>query len=252
MRLQTTRTACAAVLLAAGLTAAGHAATRSLDPFTGDAVGRDGGLRYRETHDFDQTSRGLTQTTIYRDATGREIGRMTADYSTYRFAPAYRMVDLRHGTEEVVRRDGSLVHVERRRGEKVESRTLQLDSRREVIVGPGFNEFVTANWDRLLAGETILCDFVIPSRMQLVSFRIQHVPEKQSAQGYRFRVSVDNAFLRLLAPDLHVEYDRQTRALLTYDGPSNVNDDRDKSQTVSIRFAPRGAPATQVAAGSQR
>lgn len=229
------------------------AETRRFDAFSGEAFGTDGRLRYVESHGFEPTPSGFRQLTVYRDAKGLEIGRMEADYGAYRFAPDYRMVDVRHDTEEVVRRDGSLVHVEVRQGERVRKKTLQLDGERELIVGPGFNEFITANWDTLLSGRTLVCDFVVPSRLQVVAFRIRHTPEGQSSSGYRFTVSVDNAFLRLLAPELVVEYDRATGALLAYDGLSNVNDDRNKPQTVAIRFPPASAPASAGAlSGSQR
>jgi hypothetical protein len=251
MRPYTFTAALTAIVLASAVAAADAPLVAS---FAGEAFGTDGRLRYVESHAFEATPSGVRQVTIYRDPGGRQIGRMEADYGTYRFAPEYRMVDLRHDTEEIVRRDGSQVHVEVRRGDRVRSKTLQLSGERELIVGPGFNEFIKANWDTLLSGRTLVCDFVVPSRLQAVAFRIRHTPDGQSSRGYRFTVSVDNAFLRLLAPELVVEYDRQTRALLAYDGLSNVNDERNKSQTVAIRF-PAVDPmrsAASAPSGSQR
>ena len=221
-----------AVLLAGAAWAEG----RRLEPLRGEAFGADGRLRYVESHEFQATIGGMRQVTVYRDASGREIGRMEADHGRYRFAPVYRMVDLRHDTEETVRRDGSLVHVEARSGDRVRRKVLQVNTGREVIVGPGFNEFIAAHWDRLLAGETLVADFVIPGRLALVAFRIRHTPAGAPDGAHRFTVSADNAFLRLLAPELTVAYDRDTRALVAYEGPSNVNDERNKSQTVAIRF----------------
>ena len=171
---------------------------------------------------------------------------MDADYARDRFAPDYRMVDYRHDTEDVVVREGDQVRVEHRVGGKRRAKTLRVDAARPLIVGPGFNEFIKANWDRLLAGQTIVCAFVVPSRLQLVPFRIRHTGDIADG-GHRFTVSADNAFLRLLAPELKVEYDRRTRKLLTYEGPSNVNDDRNAPQDVLIRFEPDGA--AQVASG---
>ena len=140
---------------------------------------------------------------------------MEADYALDRYAPAYRMVDLRHDSEEVVRRDGDLVHVQHRKGGHVRLKTLRLTPGRDLVVGPGFNEYVAAHWDTLLAGQTLVCDFVIPSRLQLVAFRIKHAPGRQSAGGHWFVVSVDNMLLRLLAPQLQVEYrPAHTRAAL--------------------------------------
>jgi hypothetical protein len=232
------------------VTATVDASTTVPAGLVGDAFDRRGQLRYREFHDFDEAGGSARQVTIYRDPSGREIGRMEADYARDRFAPDYRMVDHRHDTEETVRREGDRVVVEHRAGAKRRAKTLRADSSRPLIVGPGFNEFIGRNWDALLAGRTLVCDFVIPSRLQVVSFRIRHTPEKSSGAGHWFTVSADNALLRLLAPELRVEYDRSTRALLSYVGPSNVTDDRNDPQDVVIRLKPSdAAAAAQVASG---
>lgn len=218
----------------------------------GEAFARDGTLRYREHHEFATLPGGSRQLTIYRDATGREIGRMEADYSAYRFAPTYRMIDHRHDSEDLVRREGDVVHLEHRVGTTVRRRTVRLTRGRELIIGPGFNEFIRAHWDDLLAGRTLTCDFAIPSRLQVVAFRIRHAPERQSRDGMRFTVSVDNPLLRLLAPSLHVEYHRLTRELLSYEGPSNVNDDRNRAQEVVIRFPGARTDTFELVRGSAR
>lgn len=180
---------------------------------------------------------------------------MEADYSRHRFAPDYRMVDLRHDTEEIVRREGDVVHVQHRKATRVRSKTIEVAKDREVIVGPGFNEFIEANWDALVSGRTLVCDFVVPSRLQAVAFRIRHVKDRPSGVGHRFTVSVDIVFLRPIAPELQVEYDRQTRRLLSYEGLSNVTDEQNRPQDVVIRFPPAAAPggvSQPLATGSQR
>ena len=192
----------------------------------------------------------VRQVTTYRDDEGREFGRMDADYSTYRYSPVYRMADTRHQTIEAVTRDGSLVHVERTVKGVTTKKTLQHSGQRELIVGPGFNEFVKAHWDALLSGEAIVCDFVIPNRLQIVAFRITHVAGASIATNHRFSVKADNFFLRLLAPELTVEYDRVTRGIQSYEGPSNVNDIADNTQHVTIRFpAPVAAAAPTTTGG---
>ena len=234
----------AITVLVASLVLPASGSTVAAD-LVGDAYDRSGQLRYREYHEFDSAPRPK-QSTVYRDPDGREIGRMEALYSADPFAPAYRMVDHRHDSEEIVRREGDVVHVEHRLGDKRRTKALRLDAARPLVVGPGFNDFIKANWDALLEGRTLVCDFVIPSRLQLVSFRIRHTPGDQSDNGHRFTVSADNVLLRLLAPELTVEYDRQSRRLLSYAGPSNVNDDRNGQQDVIIRYLPPTG-AAQVA-----
>jgi hypothetical protein len=239
----------AAALSFASVAVPASASTRPPD-LIGDAYDRRGQLRYRESHEFDESAPGTRQVTIYRDPAGREIGRMEADYGRDPLAPEYRMVDHRHDTDEVVRREGDRVLVEHRVGDKRRSKALRVDASRPLIVGPGFNEFIRRHWEALLAGQTLVCDFVIPSRLQLVSFRIRHTPGKASETAHRFTVSADNPLLRLLAPELRVEYDRHSKVLVSYQGPSNVTDDRNAPQDVVIRLRPSDtAAAAQVASG---
>jgi len=205
--------------------------------FAGDAFDRDGRLRYREFHDVTLDGhRKVRSVTTYRDASGAVIGRMEADYAGSPFAPDYRMVDLRFDIEERVRREGDRVFLSHRQGDRTREKIVEHRGDRELIIGPGFNEFIRRHWDRLLAGETLRCDFAIPSRQQIVGFRIQHKPDASSAATARFEVSVDNVLLRLVAPSLSVEYDRETRHLALYQGLSNVTDERDRPQHVVIRF----------------
>jgi hypothetical protein len=234
----------AALALALAFTAPLVASSADVPPsFVGDALDRDGRLRYREFHEFAPAApSGFRSVTVYRDAEGREIGRMEADYSTYRFAPHYRMVDLRHDSEQVVRREGNRVFVFDREGDRTRTAELTVRPGRDLIVGPGFNEFIRANWDALLTGGVIACDFAHAGRRQIIGFRIRHDAGRSTARTARFRVEVDNAFLRLLAPSLQVEYDRVTRQLASYEGPSNLHDDEGRPQHVVIRF-----PATLVA-----
>jgi hypothetical protein len=207
------------------------------DDLVGNAYDRDGRLRYREYHGYSAVPPAMVQQTVYRDPAGTEIGRMEADYRVDRYAPAYRMLDFRHDTEEVVRRDGDAVYLEHRVGAKRRSKTLRVTPGRQLVIGPGFNELIRAKWHTLLAGEPLLCEFAIPNRLQLVAVRIRHVPSGDPDAGHRFSVTAENLLIRLIASELNVEYDRATRALVAYEGPSNVNDDRNRQQNVLIRFA---------------
>lgn len=225
-----------AALLAVSTFASG-APGDGLDDLVGNAYDRDGRLRYREYHDYAAVPPAMVQQTVYRDPTGTEIARMEADYRLDRFAPAYRMLDFRHDTEEVVRRDGDAVYLEHRLGTKRRSKTLRATPGRHLVVGPGFNELIKAKWDALLAGESVFCEFAVPNRLQLVAVRIRHEPSQEPDAGHRFTVAAEHPLVRLLAPELRVEYDRATRVLVAYEGPSNVNDDRNRQQDVLIRFA---------------
>ena len=219
-------------------------------PLSGQAYDRHGNLQYLESHSFSTSPRGGVESiTVYRDAQGRAIARMEARYSPSPYAPDYRMIDYRFDTEHVVRREGAQVIIELRSGASRSVRRVAVDDSRPLIIGPGFNEFIRAHWDELLAGRVFVADFVIPSRSQVIGFRIRHDAGRDSASGRGFTVSVDNRLLRLVAPTLHADYDRVTRRLLTYEGPTHVTDARDRVQHVLIKF-PTASQADAMLADS--
>jgi hypothetical protein len=221
--------------------------------FAGDAFDRDGRLRYREFHDVTLDGhRKVRSVTTYRDASGAVIGWMEADYAGSPFSPDYRMIDLRFDIEDTVRREGQRLIMTHRDGTKTREKVVEHRGDRELIIGPGFNEFIRRHWDRLLAGETLRCDFAIPSRQQVIGFRIQHEPLGTSRGTARFEMSVDNALFRLIAPSLAVEYDRETRHLASYEGLSNVTDDRDRPQHVVIRFPSAVTAGAASGSGAER
>lgn len=210
----------------------------------GDAFDRQGQLRYREHHLIEHSAAGRRSVTVYRDAAGQEIGRMEANFARSPFAPEVRMVDLRFDIEEVVRREGDRVHLSHRQGSKTKVRRVEVRPGRDLVIGPGFDEFVRARWARLLAGERVHCDIAVASRQQVYGFRIERAPSRDPRVA-RFVANPDNALLRLFAPALTLEYDVATRQLVTYDGLSNIVDHRDRPQEVVIRYA-----APESAAGA--
>ncbi len=218
---------------------------------TGEAFSADGRLAYRVFHTVGDDG-AAQQVTTYRDEQGREFGRMDADYSTYRYSPVYRMADHRQQTLASVTRNGNLVHVERTVKGVTTGKTLRYSGGRELIVGPGLDAFVKAHWDTLLAGHTVRCDLVVPSRMQILAFRISHVAGASIPTSHRFAVKADNFFVRLLAPALNVEYDRVTHDIQSYEGPSNVNDAADHPQAVTIRFSAPVATLVPTITGAPR
>lgn len=212
-----------------------------------DAFARDGRLAYTELHEFTLANDlKTTSTTEYRDAEGRVFARMDADYRQYPSAPRYRMADFRHSWEMEASRTGDRITMVVREQGRERRKELPVTPGRELVIGPGFNNFIRQQWGRLVAGEAVPCDLALPNRLQVIGFRIAR--EKPPMPGVeRFKVSVDNAFIAFFAPTIHVEYDAQTRFLRAYDGLTNVTDAKDRGLTVLLKYQ----PVQQVTAASQ-
>jgi hypothetical protein len=124
-------------------------------------------------------------------------------------------------------------------------RTLPRPAR--LATGQGLDRLVRDRLPALAAGETVKVRYAIPSRGDAYEFRIREA----GGDGDRIRVRVELAsfFLRLLAPDLEVEYDRASGRLLRYRGATNLAfGDGAAHPQVEITYA---YPAAAVAAGEE-
>lgn len=223
--------------LAAVFLCAAPAAAQTLT-LAADAVARDGRLAYKEFHEFTlQNDLKAVSVTEYRDKEGHLIAKMDADYRQFPYAPKYRMVDYRHGWDMEASRTGdTITMVMRERGQE-KRKTVTVGKGRELVIGPGFNNLIRAEWKRLTAGEPIAVDLALPNRLQVIGFKIAR--DKSHTPGVeRFKVTADNAFIAIFAPTIFVEYDAQTRFLRAYDGLTNVTDAKDRGLNVLLKYQP--------------
>jgi hypothetical protein len=133
-------------------------------------------------------------------------------------------------------RDGDTIHMTRLVDGRRETKSVAVKPGRDVIIGPGFNDYIASRWSDLAAGKVLRCLFAVPDRLQVIPFRIERSGEPTQSGALRLRVKIDNGLLALIVPALDLEYDAAARSLLSYSGFSNVTDDRDKGRSVRIVF----------------
>jgi hypothetical protein len=203
----------------------------------GDAFDDEGRFAYQERHRYTFVDgRKASAHTTYVDAAAQPIASMEAHYGEDPGAPAYLMRDLRFGWELTARRDGDTIHMTRLVDGRRETKSVAVKPGRDVIIGPGFNDYIASRWSDLAAGKVLRCLFAVPDRLQVIPFRIERSGEPTQSGALRLRVKIDNGLLALIVPALDLEYDAAARSLLSYSGFSNVTDDRDKGRSVRIVF----------------
>lgn len=202
-----------------------------VERYEGVAQTPAGAFLYRERHEVTE-SNGVPQKslTVYYDRAGKEIGRLSSDFSRSPYAPTYRFTDERSGTQEsatVGAESLKLVY----RGEQ---KTLPVPGGAPLVVGQGLHHFARLNLPRL-AHETMTVRFALPSRLDTYTFRIR--PLASPAPGVvRLRIEIDSWLLRQLAPHVEVDYDLASRHLLEYRGVSNLEAPDGSAQKVVIRY----------------
>lgn len=205
--------------------------------FVGTARHPDGRVAYVEEHRVRREGeRVVAAETRYLDPAGRPVARLVSDYGRDPFAPDYRYEDLRTGeVEEVALRDGGL---ELRAGER--RRLLPLDRRRPLAAGQGLDRLTRARLTELARGEVLRVSLALPSRLEAYDFRIRALPVGPGGP-LRVRIEPASFLLRLLAPSIEADYERETGRLVAYRGVSNVAGPRGEVQQVEIEYRYPGA-----------
>ena len=215
--------------------------------FTGIARARaDGPMLYREDHyryGPADARRGLV---LYRCPDGTPFARKTTRDADA-MAPDFALDDAQNGYREGVRtRDGQRrVYVHRVGGDT--TRSAPLPAVDQPVIDSGFNAFVHAHWDALVTGRTLKMQFLVPSRLTFLDFRIQrHRDAEAAARGIMVvRLELDRWFAFAL-PHIDVGYDLKTRTLRRFRGLSNLRDSHGNNVKVQLTYPPglRGTDVT--------
>lgn len=170
-------------------------------------------------------------------ADGAPFARKRMWIGTDPLRPAFEMRDARLGYVEGLREaDGRLtVFYQRDRNSAEESEPLELPE--ELVADAGFDEYVRKHWDQLLAGDKVSFDFLVPSRLEYLSFKVRWLrAEREAGRAAQvFRLSLSGV-LGWFLDGIDVWYADDDRSLLRFDGLSNVRNAEGDNYTARIVF----------------
>lgn len=173
----------------------------------------NGELRYREIYRC--STAGDRCVVEYEDPAGELIARKVVDYQRSLHSPSLQVQDLRQGTTV----------------------SIEGDSREEVVIDAGFDNYVRLRWDDLMGGMTVRFPFLVVGREKPLKMTASKMePAACPAQRMCFRVALDNWLLGKLLTPIRLEYDADNRRLLQFEGVSNIRDVDGKSQRVRIDY----------------
>ena len=140
---------------------------------------------------------------------------------------------------EAVQRTGA--ELELRAGDRTRRIPPPADPARLLVAGQGLDRLVRARLPELARGTRLELAYAIPSRLETYDMRVRALGES-AGPTVRVRAEFSSWVLRLLAPHLDVDYDRETRRLLRYRGLSNLTFEGGENPVVEITYAyPRAA-----------
>ena len=192
--------------------------------YFGIASALDGGAElYREHHHVERDAAGRgTRVVLYACPDGRPYARKLVSYAGWEGAPDFEMLDARDGWLERVERDGDVRRVTVREQADSPERVAKLDAPEGLVVDAGFDDFVRANWARLAAGERIDFAFLVPSRLDVMRFKVKRQAsatiDGEPATVVRLGLG---AWYSFLLPHIDVTYRDASQRLAVFEGLTN-------------------------------
>jgi len=215
------------------------ASTDQVTVFRGVAKNERGEVVYTERHRLIyQDGRHLKNETRYLDPAGNEFAVLTSRFTSHPYVPNYRFVDKRFGRQDGAEVAGNLVRVYGQPSSGAARNEEMVTLKDNMITGQGLHFYIQDHLTELAAlDQARKVEFLVPLQGEYFTFRIQRLDRAAPEPGtVAFKITIDNWFMRLFAPELEVEYDLASKRLLSYRGASNLWDEQKNVQNVTITY----------------
>lgn len=236
-RFATGRALAVSLLLAA---ATAPAANVSFNGYARDI--QTGAPLYVEQH-FVRASgtRAEERVVLYRCAKGTDVfARKELVFGAVRQEPSFVLRDGRTGYVEGLRRTAQGPRVFVRESANVPERERAVPSNVAIVSDAGFDEFVRVNWAQLEKGGTLRFPFLVPSRLDYLTFKVRKNREEtiDGAPASVIRLNLSGV-LGWFLPYIEVSYRKSDRVLMRYKGLTNIRDLQGRNKTAIIEFPSR-------------
>lgn len=194
--------------------------------FTGYARSRtDGRLLYVESHHVRNAGEvGETRLVMYRcSPDGPAFARKELAYGAFRETPEFTFTDARSGYVEGLRRTTQGPRVFQQEDASSPRREATVPSNVAIVSDAGFDEFVRKHWLELEAGKTVRFPFLVPSRLDYLTFKVKkhHESKIDGATVSVIRLNLSGV-LGWFLPYIEVSYRKNDRVLKRYEGLTNI------------------------------
>ena len=188
-------------------------------------------LRYRDGAVTDRV-------VLYTCRDGSAFARKTVSYVN-RLTPDFELEDASNGMREGVRTEGTVREVFFRGDRAQAEKSSPVPQRPDSVADTGFDAFVRANWQPLMAGKALGMNFLVPSRLEDMSFKVQHIGSGavDGAPTEIFRLKLSGV-LGWALPGIDVYYTASDHVLVRYVGLSDLRDASNDNFKAQIAFHP--------------
>jgi len=197
-----------------------------------------GKMIYIESHYLHFVDATLSdRVVLYRCPNGKAFGRKVMRTKGKPLMPEFELIDARFGYREgLATRPGGLTVFYQASGRKRE-KSDTLDASRALVADAGFDEFVRTHWTALVGGSSVALDFVVPSQLDYLGFKVKWV-KKAAIDGEAVQVFklAPSGILGWVTSGLDVTYADSDRSLRQFAGISNIRDLSGDNYETKIEF----------------
>jgi hypothetical protein len=175
---------------------------------------------------------------MYRCANGTEsFARKSLRYGEVREQPEFTFADGRGGYTEGLRRTPGGPQVFMREDARATPRESPLPGNVVIVADAGFDEFVRRHWGDLEAGRTVRFPFLVPSRLDFLTFKVKKQREETIEGGKASVIRLNlSGVLGWFLPYIEVSYRKADQVLMRYKGLTNVRDAAGDNLVAQIDF----------------
>lgn len=221
------------------LASAGHAQLSSLEGQALDMV--TGQVVYQERHTMAPNVEGVwIMESDYLDADGALFAERSVWFDArHPERPNYRLIDYRDDFEEgaTTLANGEIELYRIIDGDR-ETAVIRPSQKIPLVIDAGFSALIANHWEELLSGRRISFDFASSARLTTIQFRLSHQPTPDQPDIKRFTLEPSNWFIRMLVKPIKLTYGSQNKALIGYEGLSNIRKAGGGNHEVLIAFPP--------------
>jgi hypothetical protein len=198
-----------------------------------------GKLIYSEAHFLRYVNGKLSERVVmYRCPNGKAFGRKLMQVKGKTLMPEFELIDQRMGYREGLQTRPKGLTVFYQNSARKSEKSDQLDVNRLMVADAGFDEFVRQNWRELLAGKSVALDFIVPSQLDYLAFKVKWV-KSATLNGELVQVFklAPSGILGWVTSGLDVTYADSDRSLRQFSGLSNIRDITGDNYEAKIEFA---------------
>jgi len=206
----------------------------------GTAYDKKNKIVYVEAHEatYSDDKKVKNAKTIYTNSNGTKIGELTSDFTKNLSAPEYKYTDFRHKTGHgIAYEDGKLKMIQYNKDGTIKTKFLTKKFKKNSIIvgGQGMHYYLQQNLESLKGKKNIPVIFLTPGNLDYYNFLLDYIGI--NSKGYiQLKIKISNYILRIFTSNLILQYDPKTKRLIDYDGLSNLTSDKEKIQSVNIKY----------------